>query len=167
MPFNVKDWVIPGVIAGAVTYGLQQVFTRLSPLTVTFATVDVHSKLTGGLGTTVGNKIFGLVGGGINAPSLVTLLFSAVIIVIVGAFLASKAYPGFVSKKPAIQWAVILFYGSVVTTSALAVASGNFNPAVLLSMGTVVLAIYSVIVGFTLSFIFDNVLKRQQPQMPA
>ena len=169
MKFDIKEiqpFAIAGAVAGTATWLLAQALQFVKPITVTFATVDVRSKLVSGFGTGLGERIFGLIGG-IQVPNIIILIASVIVITLIGAFVASLVSP-FAKANVVWRWAWVFFTGSVIGTWMLAGFKLNALTGALMPPGVIVLAIFSVIVAFVVNFAYNNFppLKRQMPSLP-
>ena len=169
MKFDVKEiqpFALAGTVAGISTWLVAQALQLYKPITVTFATVDVRSKLASGFGTGLGDKIFGLIGG-IQVPNIAILIATAVAITLIGAIVASFISP-FAKASVVWRWAWVFFSGSVVGTWLLSGFKVSALMGALMPPGVLVLAIFSVAVAFIVNFAYNNFppLKRQMPSLP-
>ena len=171
--FDLKSYqpfALAGVVAGGSAWLLAQALQFFKPITVTFATVDVRSKLAEGFGSGLGDKIFGLIGG-LQVPNIIVMIASVVAITLLGAFIAGLFSP-FAKANMVWRWAWVFFTGSFVVTAILGVISGssigNVLRAAILPPGLIVLAIFSVIVAVVVNFAYNNFppLTRQRPALP-
>lgn len=169
MKFDVKEiqpFAIAGAVAGTSAWLIAQALQLIKPITLTFATVDVRSKLVSGFGTGLGEKIFGLIGG-IQVPNVLILIASAIVITLIGAFVASLFSP-FAKANVVWRWAWVFFTGSIIGTWLLSGFKTSALTGAVTPPGVIVLAIFSVIVAFVVNFAYSNIppLKRQMPQLP-
>ena len=136
-----------------------------------FATVDVRDKFVSGLGPGLGTSLFGLLKG-VQTPNIIVMLVGAVVLTILGAYLARFLYPKFLGEGRTMRWAVVIFYGYLATVLLLAVIGGKFGFGMilplLLNWGTLAFAIYALAIGFVVNFLYENIpqLKAQTPSLP-
>lgn len=167
-----KKWGIAGLIIGLLAWAIQTfIIAKLPQITVMFATVDVRDKFVSGLGPGLGTSLFGLIKG-VQAPNLLVMLAGAVILTILGALIARFAYPKFIGEGRTMRWAVVIFYGYIATVLLLAVLGGKFSFGMILPMllnfGTVAFAIYALIIGAVVNWLYENIppLQKQVPSLP-
>lgn len=161
-----QPFAIAGVVAGVATWALAKAIHLIPTTTITFATVDVRSKLALGFGTGLGDKIFSLIGG-LQVPNMAIIVATAIAITILGAIVANFISP-FAKASVTWRWAWIFFSGSVVGTYILSSFKLGAITGALLPPGVFVLAIFSVIVAWIVAFAYDNIpqLKKQMPTLP-
>ncbi len=169
MKFDIKEiqpFALAGAVAGTATWLIAQALHFIKPITVTFATIDVRSKLSAGFGSGLGEKIFGLIGG-VQVPNIIILIASVIVITLIGAFVAGLFSP-FAKANVVWRWAWVFFTGSIIGTWLLAGFKISALTGAVMPPGVIVLAIFSVIVAFVVNFAYSNIppLKRQMPQLP-